>query len=325
MSKTVSEFMKKPVKKYACDRNAKDAKKTLLKAFTASKKGDAVKESILFEDIIDSVMKTKKGRETMTTLSELGYSFAFEEGNFGGFCDTGKKKIVINPNFSIARMIQAAVHEGTHAIQASYDCPNEDTMQAASYLRFSRAIEADAVAHEMAFTYECRDVLPAVYKSAQKMGLPMFTAYVDEMEKSGDEKKAMQASFAAWYECDSYREYYDDFHKESILDSCKDGIKKKQKNLYSKEYPAEEVLKSCRYNGEIYMTPEFLNKGQAFSITAGDKKTMNAALKRYADAVGAKVDTSLSTMSERTADGKLLPEKKAVNAAVIAKAKQKGR
>ena len=85
MSKTVAEFMEKPVKKYACGRNAKETKKTLVKAFTASKKGDAVKESILFEDIIDSVMKTKKGRETMTTLSELGYSFAFEQGNFALF------------------------------------------------------------------------------------------------------------------------------------------------------------------------------------------------------------------------------------------------
>ena len=73
------------------------------------------------------------------------------------------------------------------------------------------------------------------------------------------------------------------------------------------------------------MTPDFLNKGQAFSITAGDKKAISAALKRYAAAVGAKVDTSLSAMRERTADGTLLPEKKTVNAAVVAKAKQKGR
>ena len=325
MSKTVAEFMEKPVKKYACGRNAKETKKTLVKAFTASKKGDAVKESILFEDIIDSVMKTKKGRETMTTLSELGYSFAFEQGNFGGFCDTEHKKIVINPRVPFTYMLQTAVHEGTHAIQASLNHPNEDVMQAASYLRYCRAIEADAVAHEMAFVHECQEILPAVYRSAQKKGLPMFTAYEAEMEKSGNEKKAMQASFAAWYESDYYRNYYDQYHKDNIVDSCKDGIKKKQKNLYSKECPAEEVLKSCRYNGEIYMTPEFLNQGKAFSITAEDKKAISSALKRYAAAVGKEPDTSLQSMRERRADGTLLPEKKAVNAAVVAKAKQKGR
>ena len=32
----------------------------------------------MFEAIIDDVMKTKKGRETMVALSKLGYSFAFE-------------------------------------------------------------------------------------------------------------------------------------------------------------------------------------------------------------------------------------------------------
>ena len=163
------------------------------------------------------------------------------------------------------------------------------------------------------------------YRSAQKKGLPMFTAYEAEMEKSGNEKKAMQASFAAWYESDYYRNYYDQYHKDNIVDSCKDGIKKKQKNLYSKECPAEEVLKSCRYNGEIYMTPEFLNQGKAFSITAEDKKAISSALKRYAAAVGKEPDTSLQSMRERRADGTLLPEKKAVNAAVVAKAKQKGR
>ena len=327
MSKTVSEFMKKPVKKYTCGRNAKDAKKTLLKAFTASKKGDAIKESILFEDIIDSVMKTKKGRETMTTLSGLGYSFAFEEGNFGGFCDPDNKKIVINPNFSFSYMLQTVVHEGTHAIQNSLEpnAPDDSMMQAASLLRFSRAVEADAVAHEMAFVYECKDVLPAVYKNTQKKGLPMFTAYVDEMEKSGDEKKAMQASFAAWYECEEYRDFYDKYHKGCIAEICKYGKEHQQEAVFSQEYPAEDVLKMCRYNGKPYMTPDFLNKGLAFSITAEDKKAINAALRNYAKVVGKEPDTSLSAMRERAADGTLLPEKKAVNAAVISKAKQKGR
>ena len=81
----------------------------------------------------------------------------------------------------------------------------------------------------------------------------------------------------------------------------------------------------CRYNGKPYMTPDFLNKGLAFSITAEDKKAINAALRNYAKVVGKEPDTSLSTMRERAADGKLLPEKKAVKAAIAAKSGRGGR
>ena len=328
MSGTVAEFMQKTVKKYACGRKAQEAKKTLVKAFTASEKGKKGEETALFKKILDTVMKTEKGRETLTTLSGFGYSFAFESGNFSGFCDADKKKIVINPHISFPSMLQTAVHEGRHAIQYSLerpDVPAAALVQTASYLRFSRAIEADASAHEAAFAYECKDVIPDVYQDAEKHNFPMFRAYVGEMEKSGDEKKAMQASFAAWYECDSYREFYDEWHRNDIKHFCDWGERQKYAGLFSKEYPAGDVLKMCVYGGKPYMTEEFLNTGRAFSVSAADKKEISAMLQRYAAAVGEKPDTSLSTMRERTADGTLLPEKKAVNAAVVAKAGRGGR
>ena len=199
MSETVAEFMQKPVKKYACGKKAQEAKKTLMQAFTASEEGRKVEEEALFKKIVDTVMKTEKGRETLTSLSGFGYSFAFESGNFSGFCDADKKKIVINPHISFPSMLQTAVHEGRHAIQNSLerpDAPAAALVQTASFLRFSRAIEADASAHEAAFAYECKDVIPEVYQDAEKQNFSMFRAYAGEMEKSGDEKKAMRASFA---------------------------------------------------------------------------------------------------------------------------------
>lgn len=58
----------------------------------------------------------------------------------------------------------------------------------ADYLRNERATEADATAHENAFLYECKDVLPKVYQYAKELNRPMFNAYVAEMEKSGDKR-----------------------------------------------------------------------------------------------------------------------------------------
>ena len=329
MFETVAEFMQKPVKKYACGKKAQEAKKTLMRAFTASKKRSAAKESALFGQIVDSVMKTKTGRETMTALSGLGYSFVFERvPSLDGYCNPENKKIVLNPSSSLPNMMQTLVHEGTHAVQRSLkkeNAPEYWEMNAASMLRCRRAIEADAVAHETAFAYECKNVVPEVYRDAEKQNTPMFRAYVGEMEKSGDEKKAMRASFAAWYEHDSYRKSYDLLHACDVRSFCEWGKRQEVGGLFSKEYPAGDVLKMCLYNGKPYMTPDFLNKGLAFSIPAEDKKSLCDALQDYAKALGEKPDRSLSAMRIRTAEGVLLPEKKAVKAAVIAKTKQAGR
>ena len=329
MSETVAEFMQKPVKKYACGKKAQEAKKTLMRAFTASKKRSAAKESALFGQIVDSVMKTKTGRETMTALSGLGYSFVFERvPSLDGYCDPENKKIVLNPSSSLPNMMQTLVHEGTHAVQRSLkkeNAPEYWEMNAASMLRCRRAIEADAVAHETAFAYECKNVVPEVYRDAEKQNSPMFRAYVGEMEKSGDEKKAMRASFAAWYEHDSYRKSYDLLHACDIRSFCEWGKRQELDYLFSKEYSAKDVSDICRHKGQAYMSPEFLNKGLAFSITAEDKKSLCDALRDYAEAVGKKPDKSLSAMRIRSPEGVLSPEKKSVKAAVVAKAGRGGR
>ena len=309
MSETVAEFTQKSYKKYACGRAAQKAKKVLMKAFTASEEKDAVREGTLFEAIVDSVMKTKKGRETLTSLSKLGYSFAFEKGNFGGFCAPEQKRIVINPSFGFEYMLQTAVHEGRHAIQYSLESenrPNYEHTQIASSLRMHRAIEADAVAHEMAFVYECKDVMPNVYEKARESDLPMFHAYVGEMEKSRDERKAMQACFKAWYECDYYRDYYDKWHKDGFKQVCDYGKQQKDPNLFSMEYPVDDVLKLCRYKGKPYMTADDLNSGRPFSVKRTDRDEISAMIKDYAAAVsGAHVDRSVETMRLRDEKGNL--------------------
>lgn len=330
MSETVAEFMNKPVKAYRCGRDARKAKKTLMQAFTASDQKNTLREEALFEGILDAVMQTKKGQETMKALAGFGYSYAFEKGNFGGFCDPVNKKIVINPSFSFEYMLQTAVHEGRHAIQYSLEsdkAPNYENTQVASFLRKHRAIEADAVAHEMAFVYECKDVLPKVYQDAKEQDLPMFRAYVGEMEASGDERRAMQACFASWYECDYYRDYYDKNHKDAIKQICDWSKQEKTSGCFSEEYPAADVLKMCRYKGQSYMTEEFLNTGRAFSITQKDKREIYAMVCNYAKAVPeTKTDMSVLTMRERKENGELLPARDAAQTAVVAaKLNRKGR
>ncbi len=328
MSATVADFMKKNVQKYACGPEAQRAKGVLLKAFTSSEERRKPQETALFEAVLDAVMQTKKGRETLISLSDLGYSFAFEKGNFGGFCAPNRKKIVINPSFSFDYMARTVVHEGRHALQYSSENPRRPNLEhttVASMLRMKRAIEADAVAHEMAFVYECKDILPDVFKKCQAEGLPMFQAYVGEMKKSGDEKKAMQAGFSAWYECAYYRNYYDNWHKDTIKKVCEYGKSRKDPACFSKEYPVGDVIKMCLFEGKPYMTAEALTSGKPFSITQLDRSDISLMVANYAAAVpGARADKSVLSMNIRNSKGDLLSS---VNksAALSAAMTQKGR
>ena len=330
---SVAEFLKGVVKKYVCGyqaRKEEKTKKTLKQAFVASSFAERRDETELFGEAIDDIMKTPTGRETMTALSGLGYSFHFDTArDCAGFCMPGQKKIVINPEFGFGCMLETIVHEGTHAIQKSLEkrnAPDYPDMKIADMLRCRRAIEADAVAHEMAFVYECKDVLPSVYKNAQERGLPMFDAYVDEMEYSGDEKKAMRSAFFAWYECKEYLDGYDKNYKRDARRWSEWAMDQDYDACFTKDYSAKDVLKMCRYKGKQYMTTDcFLNEGMAFSVSAEDKKEFADMTRHYAGAVGAKVDTSVMSMRSRSASGRLLPENNTVNAAFASKAKQSGR
>ena len=324
MSGSVAEFMEKDVQKYACGEKARQAKKVLTAAFTASDSKKQKEESAEFERLIDGVMKTDKGRDTLTELSELGYTFAFEKGEFGGFCEPASKKIVVNPTFGDAYAMQTIVHEGQHAIQSAHEpenTPNTEQMTIASLLRRERAMEADACAHESAFIWQCRDVLPEVYANAEENNMPMFRAFVAEMDKSGDEKKAMQASFQAWYGYDYFRDFYDDAHRDEIAFYAGKGMKSGRKDLFCKNIPAKDVADACLYKGKPYVSVDMLMTDQAFSVLKKDKAGYMKIAADYAKVVGVKADESVWAMAERDKTGKITrPAQRKTNAAVVSAA-----
>lgn len=328
MSGSVAEFMEKDVQKYACGERAQQAKKVLAAAFTASDSKKQKEESAEFERLIDQVMKTDKGRDTLTELSELGYTFAFETGDYGGFCEPLAKKIVVNPTFGDAYAMQTIVHEGQHAIQSAHEpenTPKTEQMTVASLLRRERAMEADACAHESAFIYQCRDILPEVYAEAEKNDMPMFRAFVAEMDKSGDEKKAMQAGFQAWYGYDYFRDYYDDVYRREIAFCADEGKESGRKDLFCKTVPAQDVADACLYKGKSYVSADMLMTDQAFSVLKKDKAAYMKITADYAEAVGVKADESVWAMAERDKTGKITrPAQRKANTAVAAALRENG-
>lgn len=328
MSDTVKEFMEKPTQKFACGRDARKTTGTLQKAFVASSKRKENKEKEVFAAILEPVMKTARGRETMETLADLGYKFRFENGNFGGMCCSGEKTILLNPNYDSNYIAHVLVHEGRHAIQYSRtpeNAPELEETKVADMFRMRQAIEADACAHQAAFVYECKTVAPKVYSEYKAGGFPMLTAYEKEMEKSGDEKKAMQKSFESWYDYKAFRQYYDSYHKNIVGQLVDVGKKEKNPTFFSKDYPVKDVVTMCVYQGKPYMTAEFLNSDKAYSVPKKDAKEIKAALTDYAKSVaGAKLDTSIDAMALRDGTMRIIKSANRQPNTVAAALKQNG-
>ena len=243
-------------------------------------------------------------------------------------CCSGEKTILLNPNYDSNYIAHVLVHEGRHAIQYSRtpeNAPELEETKVADMLRMRQAIEADACAHQSAFVYECKTVAPEVYQQFKQAGYPMLTAYENEMEKSGNEKKAMQASFESWYDYKAFRQYYDSYHKNIVGQLVDVGKKEKDPTFFSKEYPVKDVVNMCVYQGKPYMTAEFLNSDKAYSVPKKDAKEIRAALTDYAKSVaGAKLDTSIDAMALRDGTMRIVKPANRRSNAVAAALKQNG-
>lgn len=330
MSDMAAEFTQKSYKKYACGEKARQAQKTLQNTFTASSAKSAADEKRLLGDVLETLNKTDSGRETLKTLSDLGYKIKFQNlgKRFGGYCNYDDRVIVLNPTRSKNFLAIAVVHEGRHGIQFASEKKNapifEQTRVADMY-RMRKAIEADACAHQSAFAYECKETAPEVY-AEQKRDYPMLTAYETELDRTGDKRKAMQAAFKSWYDFPYYCDLYDEYYKDNgIVPAAQEGKKSNDPTLFSKEYPVRDVVDLCVFQGKPYMTAEYLNSDKPNALTAEAKREIKAVLSDYVKSVaGAKLDTSIDAMALRDGTMRIVkPANRRLNA-VAAALKQNG-
>lgn len=323
-STTVAEFTRKPYKKYSC-KQIKTAQNNLVKAFRGTKPENEAAERALFKKVILGLNQSEKGKETLVELGKLGYDFFFDVGDFGGYCSHTEKKIALNPECGIAYMQGMAIHEGRHAIQKKYErtLPEHHEMDSASVMKFHRAKEADATAHEAAFIYQMKEINKDNFDyEMNKSKREPILAYVHEMERSGDEKKAMQESFKAWYTSEFYNNHYDPEHKGFIKSYVNWGIKYEDAEFLSKSVSDKEVANICRYNEETYMPENFFSSEQAFSIPLKDKKYILKQTKKYATVVGKTPDMSVMKMSDRAEKPSEKEKKTSLNAAAVAAKKK---
>lgn len=310
MSFQAEEFFSGLSKRYACGREARmESPRSLTAAFMRSSDFKSKSERTLFNDLLKTVESTAEGRRTLREFSKIGCSVHFEDGaNAGGFYVPEKKALVINPSSGFKDFSSVFVHEARHAIQFHIFNDDSDLYRFSDGEKLKRAMEADATAHECAFIYQARKTNPEIYE--EHSYLPMLHAYADTLERTGNERKAMQASFQSWYSYDYYRDYYDNSTLDRVEALVNYGISNGDALLFSKTMPSDITDRVCLFEGRSYADKKFLMSREAYSIPEDNQKKIGKLIATYAHQVqGASYDNSVYDMYPRRLNGEILDKK----------------
>ncbi len=245
-----------------------------------------------FSYLLEMAYKTPTGKEILDKVAQLDYRFAYEalSNETCGICYSQNSQILLNPVMPLERQVTTLIHECEHAIQHSLSPELQSSkLNAADYLSYSRAIEADACAHQSAFACQLENIWPEAYKTA--CNTPMMISYMNEMAASGDETKAMKASFEAWYDYEHYQESYEKTHKEHIRDFSDWAVRNNQAVCFTESLPPEEILKVCLSDGKPYASAEFLMSDEARAVTEKTQQEILQQTERAA--LDGKVDRSV--------------------------------
>lgn len=237
-----------------------------------------------FTSLLNIAYKFPKGQETMNAVAFQGYSYMYEAMfNLNGACDYDHKVVRLDSYRRQMELAPILIHECTHIRQV--ERINEisgqkktadfiNGLNAHDFIKLNRAIEADACAHQAAFAYQMKDEYPQVFE--KEMQTPMMQAYAGEMEKSGDETKAMQASFKAWYGYKNYQKSYEEQYVAQIRRNAEQ--KKKQAGPAKKETTIsnKQLAEICLNNGKPYIEPSFFSSREVLEISEQGKKDLLA-------------------------------------------------
>lgn len=228
-----------------------------------------------FGTLLNTVYNFPKGKEVMNDVAFKGYKFMYDQMfNVNGACDYDHKTVRLNSYYRQADLAPILVHECTHIRQV--DRLTQETgvekagdfingLNAYDFIKLNRALEADACAHQAAFAYQMKDQYPQVFD--KEMQTPMMQAYVAEMDKSGDETKAMQESFKAWY---GYKNYQESYEKQFLMQLKNNAGKPKDQAISN-----EQIAALCLNNGKSYVSADFFDKAENMALSAQGKEKLS--------------------------------------------------
>ena len=217
-------------------------------------------------DRIRRLMDTAR-QNSPTAAKVINTAFAYGCGfNFNrldkcqGAYDPVCNMVYLNPARSDEELLTTLVHESRHSLQPK-DFKNAQN-NIRTNLQWTRATEADAMAHECAAAFEMGAVLPKVWDSFKQKHAGIASSYEAAIQ-SGDQNKALNEAFKAWHDDAKYVAIYD----TETIDRLSYLSGRGQANALKNDIPAEEIgRRICRKDGESYLESGFMTSARALTV-----------------------------------------------------------
>ena len=234
-----------------------------------------------FGELLNMAYSAEKGREVMNAVAFKGYQFIYDAmPGLNGSCDYDNKTVKLDSFHRQAELAPTLIHECTHILQVDRLCEKTGAKEAGSvinalnardFIKLNRALEADACAHQAAYAYQMKDRDSVLFE--KEMETPMTQAYVAEMEKSGDESKAMRASFQAWY---GYKKYQNAYEKQFQPQILRNAAKREKTGERTVSLSNPDIAGFCRFQGKPYISPEFFDRAENLAVSREMKDALAA-------------------------------------------------
>lgn len=242
---------------------------------------------------------SETGREVLQKAAENGYtlSFGMQSGSYG-YTESKEKRLVLNPAFKDADLLNTIVHESRHAGQAANGAEASfGKMTLRSEVMNFRAMEADACA-----------IATLAMMEAEKNGLTMKgdlrTGADMETKKLFDEnagkKDVLKHAFDDWFKDLSIKESYEEGY---IIQPMKEALKKKTEKemTYNVSVSSAQVIdKICATSEGCYFEDKnALDDRKYLDISAGTKAVADRFFELREKRTGIKPDSSYADLPVR--------------------------
>lgn len=274
--------------------------------------------------IVNRLVKSEAGRETLEIAAKAGYKFGFLDAatNCFGCCFGGDMKCIgLGPMASDDKLVSTLCHEARHAGQGvrMENIPDRDELNVASIIRASRAKEADAQAYAVKACKELEmqgDKGPLATFS--KFYPPIYAAYEKALaEQNGVmNDKVVAGTFKGWYDQTGTKQNYEEGY---IIDPMHDAIEQFNKGTTKDTYTFEKSVTSEQVVDKIGWTkngnyladedPKFLDGERFISIGDRTKQDAQAFFEIRKEKTGIEIDNSVASMpTHPDAFARRLPE-----------------
>ena len=262
--------------------------------------------------VINTIARgTKIGKTILEKAAENGYSIHMANmTGAAGTCDSRKKMIVLNPNFSEDVLISSLVHEARHAEQdknATWTGAR-GSFEMETDLMLSRAKEADAQAIAAAACFEIQantgdsEPLDAMRVTDPHIVEPMLE--VVPRDSSAVTDKMIQAAFKGWYDGDETVETYEKCYQVAQMEYAmsKDDY---SKTPFDKALTSEQIVTAlCKTpDGRCYFEndKDILSDRDKCSVCKATAKVFDRFFERREEKTGTPADKTYDSLKIRNA------------------------